>query len=344
MSCVTPHTIRFRGSLDQDSRRLRTTGSRTPHRPNPARSPRPDDYPAVASIHNAQNEPDFHATPERLFAGDEFSAEHDRAFRRYVAEMDGAVIATGDLRSTWAGETHPGRYWTLLCVREDHRHQGLDVRMLHHAIRDAPEPVREVWTCIREDFVPAAGFLEPEGFIEQFRSWGAHLDLSAFDPARFEPLVSKLERDGIRLVRYHDVAGDPERDRRLVELQRELEEDALAFEPIIPRTHDDVTSPDTLLDATVVAVAPDGRYVGLASLVGDAAGKHLGCGFTGVAHAYRNRGIATALEARVAQIAKGMGCVALNTGGGGVDTAMQRVNRKLGFEIEPAWITFASRR
>lgn len=308
------------------------------------RSARPDDYPAVASIHNAQNEPDFHATPERLFAGDEFSAEHDRAFRRYVAEMDGAVIATGDLRSTWAGETHPGRYWTLLCVREDHRHQGLDVRMLHHAIRDAPEPVREVWTCIREDFVPAAGFLEPEGFIEQFRSWGAHLDLSAFDPARFEPLVSKLERDGIRLVRYHDVAGDPERDRRLVELQRELEEDALAFEPIIPRTHDDVTSPDTLLDATVVAVAPDGRYVGLASLVGDAAGKHLGCGFTGVAHAYRNRGIATALEARVAQIAKGMGCVALNTGGGGVDTAMQRVNRKLGFEIEPAWITFASRR
>jgi hypothetical protein len=39
-----------------------------------------------------------------------------------------------------------------------------------------------------------------------------------------------------------------------------------------------------------------------------------------------------------------MGCVELNAGGGGVDTPILRVNRKLGFEIEPAWITFASRR
>lgn len=308
------------------------------------RTARPDDYPAIATIHNAQNEPDFHASPERLRAGDERSAERDPTFRRYVAVADGDVIATGDLRSTWDGETQPGRTWTLLCVREDHRHRGVDVRLLHHALQEATVPVQEVWTCIREDFVPAAGFLEPEGFEEQFRSWGAHLELSAFDPTQFEPLVRELERDGIRLVGYHDLADDPERDRRLVDLQRELEEDALAFEPIIPRTHDDVTSPDTLLDATVVAVAPDGAYVGIASLVGDATSTHLGCGFTGVARTYRNRGIATALKARVAQIAQAIGCTELNAGGGGVDTAMQRVNRKLGFEIEPAWITFASRR
>ena len=307
------------------------------------RSAQPDDYPAIASIHNAQNEPDFHATPERLRAGDALSAEHDPAFRRYVAEKAGTVVATGDLRTTWAGETHPGRYWTLLCVREDLRHQGFDVHLLDHAVREAPEPVREVWTCIREDFVPAAGFLEPEGFIERFRSWGAHLDLSVFDPTRLDPLVRELERDGIRLAAYHDLAGDPDRDRRLVDLQRELEEDVLAFEPVVPRRHADVTSPDTLLDATVVAVAPVGHYVGIASLVGNAGSEHLGCGFTGVARPYRNRGIATALKARVAQIAKGTGCVALNAGGG-VDTPILRVNRKLGFEIEPAWITLASRR
>ena len=307
------------------------------------RSAQPDDYPAIASIHNGQNEPDFHASPDRMRDGDERSAERDPAYRRYVAEQDGDVIATGDLRATWAGETHPGRTWTLLCVREDHRHQGVDVRVLHHALQEATVPVREVWTCIREDFVPAAGFLEPEGFLEQFRSWGAHLDLGTFDPARFEPLARKLDRDGVRLVGYHDLAGDPDRHQRLVDLQREVEEDVLAFEPVIPRRHDDVTSPDTLLDATAVAVAPDGRYVGLASLVGKAAGKHLGCGFTGVARPYRNRGIATALLARVAQVATGMGCVDLSAGGGGVDTPILRVSRRLGFDIEPAWITFARR-
>jgi mycothiol synthase len=308
------------------------------------RSARPDDYAAIASIHNAQNEPDFHVTPERLRAADELSAQHDHAFRRLVAEADGDVVATGDLRSTWAGETKPGRYWTLLHVRDDHRHQGVDVHMLHHAIREAPAPVRELWTCIREDFVPAAGFLEPERFEERFRSWGAHLDLGTFDPTRFAPLVQELERDGIRLVGYHDLAGDPERDRRLLDLQRKLEDDALAFEPVIPRRHDDVTSPDTILDATIVAVAPDGRTIGIASLVGDPVGANLGCGFTGVDRPYRNRGIATALKSRTAQIAKGLGCQELNAGGGGADTPILRVIRKLGFEIEPAWITFASRR
>lgn len=308
------------------------------------RSARPDDYPTIASIHIAQKEPDFHATPDRLLAGDELSAERDPAFRRYVAESDGAVVASGDLRTSWAGETHPGRYWTLLCVREDHRRQGFDVHLLHRAVREAPGPVREVWTCIREDFVPAAGFLEPEGFEEQFRSWGAHLDLSVFDPARLDPLVLELERDGIRLAAYDDLAGDPDRDHRLVDLQRSLEKDVLAFEPVVPRRPADVTSPDTLLDATVVAVAPDGRYVGIASLVGSAGSEQLGCGFTGVARPYRNRGIATALKARVAQIAKGTGCTELNAGGGGMDTPILHVNRKLGFEIEPAWITFASRR
>lgn len=308
------------------------------------RSARPGDYPSIASIHKAENEPDFHVTPERLRAADERSAQHDHAFRRLVAATNGDVIATGDLRSTWAGETEPGRYWTLLHVRDDHRHQGVDVRMLHHAIREAPESVRELWTCIREDFVPAAGFLEPERFEERFRSWGAHLDLGTFDPTRFAPLVQELERDGIRLVGYHDLAGDPDRDRRLLHLQRELEEDALALEPVIPRRHDDVTSPDTILDATVVAVAPDDRYIGIASLVGDPVGTHLGCRFTGVDRRYRNRGIATALKARTAQIAQSLGCQELNAGGGGVDTPILRVNRKLGFEIEPAWITFASLR
>ena len=308
------------------------------------RSARPDDYPAIASIHNAQNEADFHTTPDRLRAADAHSGERDLAFRRYVAEAKGAVIATGDLRSTWAGETHPGRYWTLLCVRADHRHQRVDVRMLHHAVQEAPKPVREVRTCIREDFVPAAGFLQPERFEEQFRSWGAHLVLSTFDPARFAPLVEALGREGIRLAGVQDLADDPDRDQRLVALQRELEGDVVAFEPVVPRRHEDVTSAATLLGATSVAVAPDGRYVGLASLVGDAGGKHLGCGFTGVARPYRNRGIATALKARTAQVARAMGCWELNAGGGGVETPMVRVNRKLGFQIEPAWITFASRR
>lgn len=308
------------------------------------RSARPGDYPAVASLHNAQNEPDHHTTPERLRALDDRSAQRDPAFRRFVAEDAGEVLATGYLRATWAGHVRPGRYWVGLHVRDDHRGGAVDVRLLRHALEEAPGPVREVCTCIREDFVPAAGFLEPEGFEERFRSWGSHLDPSAFDAGRFEPLERELEHAGIRLATYPDLAGDPARDDRLLALQREVEEDVLAFEPIIPKRHADVTGPATIQDATVVAVARDGAYVGLASLVGDPSRPDLGCGLTGVARPYRNRGIATALKARTASIARRMGCRDLNAGGGGTDTPMLRVNRKLGFEIEPAWITFSSPR
>ena len=139
--------------------------------------------------------------------------------------------------------------------------------------------MREVWTCIREDFVPAAGFLEPEGF-------------------KAVPLLGRAPRP--EHLRSGALRGPRPRG--------------------FPRWHGDVTRPDTVLDATVVAVTADGRYIGIASLVGDPVAKHLGCSFTGVARPYRNRGIATALQARTAQTARGMDCRELNAGGGGVDT------------------------
>ena len=306
------------------------------------RTARPDDYPAIKSIYNAQNEPDLHDTPEGMHAHDQSTASKDPAFRRLVADAGSELLATGYIRATWGGEKEPGRYWVGLHVRDDHRHENLDIRLLHHAIADATDPVQEVWTIIREDFVPAAGFLEPEGFEEKFRSWGAHLDLRTFDPTPFEPLTQDLEAAGIRLVAYHDLAGDPDRDGKLEALQRELEEDAVAFEPVIPRRHPLLTEPGAILEGAVVAVVPDGSFVGLVSLFGETVYADLDCDFFGVARGYRNRGIATALLARSAEVAQALGGHKLGTGGGGNDTPMMRVIRKLGFDIEPAWITFAS--
>ncbi len=273
------------------------------------RTARPDDYPAITSIYNAQNEPDFHDTPEGMRAHGQSTASKDPAFRRSVADAGSELLATGYIRATWGGqpEPEPGRYWVGLHVREDHRHENLDVRLLHHAIAGATDPVQEVWTVIREDFVPAAGFLDPEGFEERFRSWGAHLDLRTFDPTRFEPLTQDLEAAGIRLVSYHDLAGDPDRDGKLEALQREVEEDVVAFEPVISKRHPLLTEPGAILEGAVVAVAPDGSFVGLVSLLEETVYADLDCDFIGVARGYRNRGIATALLARSAGVAQALG-------------------------------------
>ncbi len=308
------------------------------------RPAQPADYPAITAIHNAQTVAAFRTTAERLRAGDEAAGRRDASFRRLVAEEDGDVVATGSFHAAWSGEVHPGRLWVILHVRADRRHQGLDVRLLRTALDELGGGVTEAWTCIREDLVPAAGFLESAGFAEHFRSWGAHLDPQSFDAARFAPLVQQLEATGIRLLGAAELAGDHDRDARLITLQRAVEEDAVAFEPIIPQLLEDVRSPDTIPGSVVVAVASDGAYVGLASLLGDATQTACSSGFVGVARPYRNRGIATALMARTIAIARELGCRDLNAGGGGVNTSMLRVSRKLGFTIEPAWITFASER
>jgi GNAT superfamily N-acetyltransferase len=101
-----------------------------------------------------------------------------------------------------------------------------------------------------------------------------------------------------------------------------------------------VISTETILDSCHVAVEAGDSYVGIASMRGKQGEDHLGCGFTGVSRDRRNLGVATALKARALAVAKEQVCLEANAGGGGGDGAMQRVNRRLGFEIEPAWITF----
>lgn len=312
--------------------------------PYAIREARPDDYPAITRIHNAQTEPDQHLAVEQLLHHDQAFQKTDSTFRRAVAESDGEVVATGTIRSIWAGPPQDGRVWVLLHSRDDHRGRGADSEVLHSLLDAAPTGTLEVLTCIREDFLDAAGFLYPHGFHEVFRSWGAHLDPRTFEPAPFEALAARLERTGIRIVRYPELTDADQRDARLLGLQREIERNATAFPPIVPHRHDDITSTDTILGATFVAIAPDGAYVGLTSLLRGNDASSLAFGFTGVRRDHRRRGIATALKARAVAAAATRGCTDLNAGGGGtLDAPIVRANRTIGFSIEPSWVTLVRR-
>ena len=309
------------------------------------RSAEPADYAAIASILDAYGV----AGPpsaEQLRASDEAAGVRDASFCRLVAEQRGEVVATGAFPAARAAVVAPGRLWMTLYLREDHRGLGIDGELLRSALSELGG-VTEIWTCVREDQLDPIGVVRAEGFDERFRSWGARIDPQRFDAEPLSPLVRQLASGGVRLERYAELSADPDRDARLVELQRRLEEDAIVFEPVIPQFLEDVTSPDTIPESVMVAVAPEAgqdAYVGLASLLGDASRPALTCGFIGVERAYRRRGIATALLASVLRIARELGCRELNAGGGGVDASMMRISRRLGFEIEPAWITFARQR
>ena len=67
-------------------------------------------------------------------------------------------------------------------------------------------------------------------------------------------------------------------------------------------------------------------------------------GLTAVNKPYRYRGVGRVLKALSAEATKNLGHTHINSGGAGTDTPILHVNRALGFDIEPAWLTLSSRR
>ena len=294
------------------------------------------DYPQATEIHNAQNEPHWQTTPEHLRRSDEVTRRDVPRYRRYVAEENGEVIAVGYITPTWAGTTIAGRVWTSIFTRKDYRNKGVDAQLLEHAITEFEQPVKEVWSCVREDFLPMSGYLK--GFTEAFRSFGSELHLSEFDSTKFTSLLKRLEKEGIVLERYTDLSSDSK--DKLLALHAELEPDVPHHEPIIPAHYPDIQNLETDQSSVMVALK-DGQAIGYVSLETDDRAEKTGIAFLGVLHPYRDQGVGTALGAKVIEYAKTKGYSELGTGGAKENVATQRVLLKLGFEIEPEWVTFS---
>lgn len=88
------------------------------------------------------------------------------------------------------------------------------------------------------------------------------------------------------------------------------------------------------------ATVPEGSFVALEEgrIVGYAGMLELEHGLTTVARSHRGRGIATHLKRRQLAWASAAGVSELVSYTQGLNQAMQRVNEKLGYRIQPAWL------
>ena len=305
------------------------------------RSTKPEDYPALVEIYNDQNEPHHQLTEDELRSAHE-RARKQRYCHHLTALVDGDVVGSGDIGER-PPDNPPGKFWGWFFVRHDFQGEGIDTALWDEALvlLNDRDPT-SLWTCVREDFVPSAGYLRERSYQEQFRSWGANLDLGEFEPGRFEQYSEGLRERGIELRTLDDLASHSLRDDKLMALQSELEEDVPYFEPIIPKRHPTIEDEEMLRESIIVAVHED-EFVGMASLH-DSQPRFLdvaGCGLTGVKEGFRNSGVATALMVSTAAWAKDRGYREVNAGGAGTNAPILKVIRRLGFEVEPAWITLA---
>lgn len=306
---------------------------------------KPDDFAQIAALLSAAD-PDWPVTPDMLVVWD---AAHDPNLYRYelVAEQDGRIVGVGNAgHDDFAFEEW--RYFGGLTVHPDARGQGIG-RALYAALTEqlrarGAQDIRTMLSDQDRD-APGRAFLAARGFTRTWDRFESRLHTDAAELSTFDDLMGAVAADGVQLRSVADLAGDPERDRRLWELDWKLFQDVPMGQTLTRRPFDawvrqEIEDPTFSHDLSFVAVRPDvqdpltGPYVGYSSLMRNPAGFYV-IGMTGVRREDRGRGVAKALKVAAMRALAAAGGGEIRTFNDPPNKAMLNMNRALGFQRGP---------
>lgn len=259
-------------------------------------------------------------------------------WRRLVAVRGGEVVATAHLSPF--GDSAPD------ALRLDLAGDGTAFSPLSLALlAEWPAGYTRLLGVTREDFSEQMTFFAAAGFRNAWQSWGAHLDLSAWDPERFRALEERLFLEGYEVERWRMDAPEAEW-QALHALHRQGEAD-------VPRNPTTMTAPLDLpalrgvmtREEAVFVVRRRGEMLALTRLTLPQHRKLQGAGevssdLTATHPAHRGRGLATLVKAQALAWAKSEGYTRAGTGGAILNLPMLRVNTRLGYVPEAMWVTW----
>jgi GNAT superfamily N-acetyltransferase len=179
------------------------------------------------------------------------------------------------------------------------------------------------------------------------RGWESRLEVAAFDPSRFQAQQEQFAEGQIQIRTLAELANDSDRDRKLYELETELDQDVPTTDTLTPRPFEEwqkrsFENPWLLPDAWFIALDGD-QYVGYSCLYRSQSGPRLETGLTGVLRPSRRRGIALALKLRALEYARAVGSPEIRTWNATTNQGMLAINGALGFVRQPAWIDYEKR-
>lgn len=265
--------------------------------------------------------------------------------RRIVAVTPDEQIIGTAYYSQSAPTEEPQRFCLWLHVPPQWQGHGIGKELYAFMLDNlAAYKPRCLETGVRTDLPRAVRFLAERGFVEVMRECEMHLDLINFNPAAFVDEVRRVEKLGIVLKMLAELDNDPARDAKLYELHHRHHEaggERSAFASFAEWQAAFWQLPH--LDPAGFCVAIDGEtYIGHSHAMRSATAE-LSYGYTGVLPTYRNQGIARAMKAHVLEWAKAQGYRVVRSWSDSRNQAMIRVNRHLGFVVQPPVLWMAKK-
>ena len=273
------------------------------------------------------------------------SRDHHRdsslGFVRLVA-LDATQAMVGVIEATQRPAPWFSRGEVRLAVHQDFRRRGIGGALLgtlETVLRERGGDTVMLYTS--ETDLGINQFLLHHGYSESFRGYQQWLGLDGFDPNRFEVNWDRLNQAGVHLRSLAQLRDQWDTAQKFYDLYITLEQDApRADEHFIAQSFEEFSANNYDSSASfpegVTFAVKDDELIGLNILYRDSSGTVVHNGLTGVSRQYRGLGLALALKLEGIRIAMAWGFEGITSYNASTNSAILRLNEKLGFQRSPA--------
>ena len=262
-------------------------------------------------------------------------------FVRLVA-LDATSTMIGVIEATQRPAPWFSRGEVRLAVHQDFRRRGIGGALLgtlETLLRERGGDAVMLYTSQTDEGLNQ--FLLHHGYSESFRGYQQWLGLDGFDPNRFEVNWDRLNQAGVHLRSMAQLRDQWDTAQNFYDLYTTLERDApradehfvaQSFEEFCTNNYD---SPASFPEGVTFALKDD-ELIGLNILYRDSNAPVVHNGLTGVRREYRGLGLALALKLEGIRCALVWGFEGITSYNASTNSAILRLNEKLGFQRSPA--------